>query len=73
MADVSPGSCLELRTAGIIAELFKPEDLKRPTVAAATFGALLVAESQDVNKVLALVAEILRPGGLFPGVEPSCY
>eukprot|EP00434_Breviolum_minutum_P006787 symbB.v1.2.005990.t1/scaffold276.1/size251734/12 len=49
-------------TAGIIAELFKPEDLKRPTVAAATFGALLVAESQDVNKVLALVAEILRPG-----------
>ena len=61
MADVSP-ECFELRTAGIIAELFKPEDLKRPTVAAATFGALLVAESQDVSKVLALVAEILRPG-----------
>lgn len=49
-------------TAGIIAELFKPEDLKRPTVAAVTFGALLVAESQDISKVLALVAEILRPG-----------
>jgi len=40
-------------------------------VAAATFGALLVAESQDVNKVLALVAEILRPGWFFPGVEWS--
>ena len=50
------------RVAEIIAELFKPEDFQRPAVAAVAFGAVLAADSQDVNRIFPLLAEMLRPG-----------